>query len=188
MSPTDGRPDRRTDRVISVYPLHLRWVGYNDIIYQYLSTILLYCREVILFEKPRRLCVAFFVEGYVLHAEHVSCVNTNCAQHQWVTPSLFNSSLCLFGGKHHQNIILRLVLQNVAFPGCFPYVLCHPYYFPLLSTGWVVIVACGVILVQGWWSFCRNIVNWWTVAISNGKSTKWEPYFFFIFLIVNSNL
>ena len=31
--------------------------------------------------------------GYLLHVEHMSCVVTNCVQHQWVIPSLFSMFL-----------------------------------------------------------------------------------------------
>ena len=30
---------------------------------------------------------SFQIWGYVLHVEHISCVITNCGQHQWVIPS-----------------------------------------------------------------------------------------------------
>ena len=30
---------------------------------------------------------SFGIWGYVLHVEHISCVITNCHQHQWVSPS-----------------------------------------------------------------------------------------------------
>ena len=31
--------------------------------------------------------------GYLLHVEHISCVITNCGQHQWAIPSLFSIAL-----------------------------------------------------------------------------------------------
>ena len=34
--------------------------------------------------------------------------------------------------------IFRLVLQNFALPGCFPYILFYRYPFSLLSSGWYV--------------------------------------------------
>ena len=36
---------------------------------------------------------SFRIWGYVLHVEHISCVITNCGQHQWVIPSLFSIAL-----------------------------------------------------------------------------------------------
>ena len=55
-----------------------------------------------------------------------------------------NSALGLAGGKHYQKItipIFRPVLQNFAFLGCFPDILCCSYY-SLLPSGWFVIAAC----------------------------------------------
>ena len=54
------------------------------------------------------------------------------------SPSPLNSSLGLTEGKHYQKItvpILRLVLQNFALPGCFPYNLFYCTLFSLLSPG-----------------------------------------------------
>ena len=33
---------------------------------------------------------SFRIWGYVLYVEHISCVITNCGQHQWAIPSLFS--------------------------------------------------------------------------------------------------
>ena len=33
---------------------------------------------------------SFRIWGYVLHVEHISCVITNCGQHEWVIPSHFS--------------------------------------------------------------------------------------------------
>ena len=85
---------------------------------------------------------SFRIWDYVLHVEHVSCVITNCGQNQWVIPSPLNRSLGFAGGKSYQKItipIFRLVLQNFAIPGCFPYMLFYRYMFSLLSSGWLVI-------------------------------------------------
>ena len=65
--------------------------------------------------------------------------------------SSLNSSLGLAGGKLYQKItipIFRLVLQNFAIPGCFPYILFYCYLFSLLSSGWFVTAVCGSISVQ----------------------------------------
>ena len=88
---------------------------------------------------------------YVLHIEHVSCVITNCGQHQRVTPSPLSITILFFaGGKHYQKIaihIFRLVLYHFAIPGCFPYILFCRYLFSLLSSGWFVIAVCDSISV-----------------------------------------
>ena len=36
---------------------------------------------------------SFRIGDYVLHVEHVSCVITNCGQHQWVIPSTLSIAL-----------------------------------------------------------------------------------------------
>ena len=58
-----------------------------------------------------------------------------CHHELWPTSvrhpfSPLNSSLGFAGGRHYQKItipIFRLVLQNFATPGCFPYILFHRY-------------------------------------------------------------
>ena len=74
-----------------------------------------------------RIIPSFQIWGYELHVEHISCVFTNCGQHQIVIPSLFlNSSLDFTGGKHDQKTTLpkfRHVLPTFALRGCFPYIL-----------------------------------------------------------------
>ena len=100
------------------------------------------------------LMPSFLIWDYVLHVEHVSCVITNCVQHQWVIPSFssLNSSLGFAGRKHYQEITvptLRLVLQNFATPSCFTYVLFYSCLFSLLSSGLFVIAVWGSISVQG---------------------------------------
>ena len=84
---------------------------------------------------------SFQIWDYVLHVEYVSCVVMNCGQHQWVIPSPLNISLGFAGGKHCQKItipIFRLVLQNFAIPGCFPYIFfsraIFSPYFPLVGS------------------------------------------------------
>ena len=65
--------------------------------------------------------------------------------------SSLNSSLGFAGGNHCQKItipIFRLVLQNFAIPGCFPYIRFYHYLFSLLSSGWFVIAVCGSISVR----------------------------------------
>ena len=78
-----------------------------------------------------------------------------CHHELWPTSvshpfSSLNSSLGFAGGKHYQKItipIFRLVLQNFAIPGCYPYILFYYYLFSLLSSGWFVIEICGSISV-----------------------------------------
>ena len=65
--------------------------------------------------------------------------------------SSLNSSTGLDEGKHYPKItivILRLVLQNFAFPGCSPYILFYQNLFSLLSSGWFVITVCCPISVR----------------------------------------
>ena len=57
--------------------------------------------------------------------------------------SSLSSSLGFAGGKHYKKItipIFRLVLQNFAIPGCFPYILVYRYLLSLLFSLWFVIV------------------------------------------------
>ena len=91
---------------------------------------------------------SFQIWDYVLHVEHISCVFTNCGQHQRAILSLEE--------KHYQKIsipIFRDVLQNFAIPGYFPHILFYCYLFSLLSSGWFVIAVCGSISV-------RELVNY----------------------------
>ena len=90
---------------------------------------------------------------YSIYGHHRGCLNNPCwarfmCHHElWPTSvshpfSFLNSSLGLTGGKHYQKItipIFRLVLQNFATPGYFPYILFYSYLFSLLSSGWFVI-------------------------------------------------
>ena len=79
-----------------------------------------------------------------------------CHHELWPTSvshpfSFLNSSLGFAGEKHYQKIIIpifRLVLQNFAIPGYFPYILFYCYLFSLLSSDWFVIVVCGSISVR----------------------------------------
>ena len=81
-----------------------------------------------------------------------------CHHELWPTSvshpfSSLNSSLGFAGGKHYEKItipIFRLVLQNFAILGCFPYIIFYPFFlFSILSSGWFVIAVCGFISVQG---------------------------------------
>ena len=93
---------------------------------------------------------SFRIWDYVLHVEHLSCVITNCGQHQWVIPSPLNSSLGLTGGKHYQKItipILDLFLKiyHSRVPSLYSFLLLS---FLLTFSGWFVIVVCGSISVR----------------------------------------
>ena len=66
--------------------------------------------------------------------------------------------------------IFRLVLQNFAIPGYFPYILFYRFLFSLLSSDWVVIAVCDYFSPGNKLSI-RGIVNWYRVVISNDKST-----------------
>ena len=80
---------------------------------------------------------SFWIWGYVLHVEHISCVDTKCDQPQWAIPSLFSIALGLAGGKHHQKITIPVsrVLQNLAIPGYFPCILFYHYILSFLVVG-----------------------------------------------------
>ena len=81
-----------------------------------------------------------------------------CHHELWPTSvshpfSFLNGSLGFAGGKYYQKIIIaifRLVLQNFAIPGCFPYILFLSLSF-LLTFFWLLffIAVCGSISVQG---------------------------------------
>ena len=88
----------------------------------------------------------FGITCCMLHTFHI--ITNCCQQHPVSSPS---SSFGLTGGKHYQKItipIFRLVLQNFAIPGYFPYILFYSYLFSLLSSGWSVIAVCSSISVR----------------------------------------
>ena len=95
---------------------------------------------------------SFRIWDYVLHVEHISCVITNCGQHQWVIPFPLSIALQALLEENTTTTItipiFRLVLQNFAIPGCFPYILIYHYLFSLLSSGLFVFAVCGSISVQ----------------------------------------
>ena len=90
-----------------------------------------------------------WIWDYVLH---VSCVITNCGQHQWAIPSPLNSSLGFAGGKHNQKLLslsldlfFKILLFQVAFLTFFSIAIFSPYFF----SAWFLIAVCGSISVQG---------------------------------------
>ena len=80
-----------------------------------------------------------------------------CHHELWLTSvshlfSSLNSSSDSAGGKDYQKTtipIFRLILQNFAIPGYFPYIIFYSCLFSLLSSAWFVIAVCGFISVQG---------------------------------------
>ena len=88
------------------------------------------------------IILSYWIWGYVLHVEHITCVIMNCG---WLSyPSLFlNNSLASTGGKQYQKItipIFTLALQNFAFSRLLSfYTLYHACYFSSISPVWVVI-------------------------------------------------
>ena len=81
---------------------------------------------------------SFRIWGYVLHVEHISCLITNCGQHQWAIPSLFFIALwVLLEEKYYQKItipVFRFVVQNFTIPDYFPCILFCRYILSLLSS------------------------------------------------------
>ena len=83
------------------------------------------------------------------------CAHVMCHHELWPTSvsqpfSFLNSSLGLAGGKHYQKItnpIFRLILQNFAIPGYFPYILfyCPACRTSLIATRFWVVVICSII-------------------------------------------
>ena len=93
-------------------------------------------------------------------------------------------SLGFAGGKYCRKIIIpifRLVLQNFAIPGCFPYILFCRCLFPLLSSGWFVIAVCDSISVQGSNQIFRITVNWCRVNLM--VALTFLCFFFDIFFL-----
>ena len=87
--------------------------------------------------------------------------------------SFLNSSLGLARGKHYQKItipVFRVVLQNFAIPGYFPYILFYRYIISSLSSGWFVIAVCGSVSVRELVKWIEYFVNWSRVTVSNDKS------------------
>ena len=66
---------------------------------------------------------SFRIWGYVLHVEHISCVITNCGQHQWTIPSLYSIALLALLGENItrklQSLSLDLFFKISPFEGAF---------------------------------------------------------------------
>ena len=97
------------------------------------------------------IILSYWIWGYVLHVEHITCVIMNCG---WLSyPSLFlNNSLASTGGKQYQKItipIFTLALQNFAFSMLLSfYTLYHACYFSSISPVWVVIAVSKWLYVS----------------------------------------
>ena len=96
----------------------------------------------------------FRILGYVLNVEHISCVITNCGQHQWAIPSLFSIALYVLLEENipeNYHPCLRVVLQKFAIQGYFPYIIFYCYILSLLSSGCFVLAECDSVsvLVRG---------------------------------------
>ena len=94
---------------------------------------------------------SFWFWDYVLH---VSCVVTNCGQHQWFIAPPLNSSLGLTGGKHSQKISIlffrlmscssKILLSQVAFLSLYFFLSLS--FLLTVSVGWGHLQSCGRVL------------------------------------------
>ena len=79
---------------------------------------------------------SFRIWGYVLHVEHISCVITNCGQHQWAIPSLFSIVLLALLEKNitrkllslSLDLFFKILLFQVAFLIFFSTAIFSPYF------------------------------------------------------------
>ena len=87
---------------------------------------------------------SFWIWGYVLHVEHISCVITNCGQHQWAIPS----PLVALEALLEENITRKLLLLPLDL--FFKILLFQVTLFSIaiFSSGWFVIAGCGCISVR----------------------------------------
>ena len=116
-----------------------------------------------------------------------------CHHELWPTSlshpfSSLNSSSGFARWKHYQNItipIFRLVFQNFAIPGCFPYILFCPYLFSLLSSGWFVIAVCGSISVRELIKFSGSMQT--DVELPSPMTSQLNgcPHFFVFFFLIS---
>ena len=83
---------------------------------------------------------SFRIWGFVMYVEHISCVITNCDQHQWAIPSLFSIALDALLKENITRKLLSLFLDlfskillfNVIFLILFSIAVFSPY-FPLVG-------------------------------------------------------
>ena len=130
----------------------------------------------------------------VLHVEHISCVITNCGQHQWVTPSPLSIVL--------QALLEENTTRELSLSLDFLSKLCYSRWLSLysfLSLSFLLTFFRLVCYCSMWLYFSqetievfRIIVNWCRVAVSNDKSIWWVPslfcvsfltYFFFKLIV-----
>ena len=79
---------------------------------------------------------SFRIWDYVLHVEHVSCVITNCGQHQWVIPSPLSIALQALLGENTTrkllsqslDLIFKILLFHVTFLIFFSIAIFSPYF------------------------------------------------------------
>ena len=91
------------------------------------------------------------IKGKVLHFIHKATRQFSARSHMVSVGG--GVGVYFSGGSHFQPCVWFLLiflsattrdaLQNFAHPGCFPYSVLA-YYFSLLSSGWVLIVVCGL--------------------------------------------
>ena len=67
------------------------------------------------------------------------------------------------------SLSLKVVLQNVAIPGYFPYILFYRYILSLLSSGLFAIAVCGSVSVR---DLVKSLEYRCLVAVSNKKSRR----------------
>ena len=78
----------------------------------------------------------FRIWGYVLHVEHISCVITNCGQHQWVLPSSLSKALRALLGENNTrkwlslslDLCFKILLFQVAFLTFLSVTIFSPYF------------------------------------------------------------
>ena len=79
---------------------------------------------------------SFRIWDYVLHVEHVSCVITNCGQHQWVIHSLLSIALWALLEENtakkllflSPDLLFKISLFQVAFLIFFSVAIFSPYF------------------------------------------------------------
>ena len=95
---------------------------------------------------------SFRIWGYVLHAEHISCVITNCGQHQWAIPSLFSIALYALLEENITRKLLSLSLdflfKTLLFEVAFLVFFSIAVFSPCVLLLGFVIAVCGYISVR----------------------------------------
>ena len=130
---------------------------------------------------------SFGIGDYMLHVEHISCIITNCGQHQWFISLTLSVALsALREEKYYHKIIIpifRLVLQHFALSGCFLYILFYCYIFSC----WLGCYCRMWLFKSGNQLSIRGIINWrnchfqWQVNLTGALTVL---LFFSIFLLL----